>query len=463
LEDDDTRPWPRVCPESERFGVTAGIGLADYDVGQLRAGWYYNFWTVAYPSHPLGMGFAQTIRLSNDYDPGSDPICSRCPTWDELSAVVEQNPGSLFFVGNEPDRVVVQDEVHPEQYAQLYHDFYTFLKAQDPTCQVAIGGVVQPTPLRLAYLDLILDAYRQYYRRHMPVDVWNVHNYILPEYPDSPTIGAAIPPGISYETAVALAKSQYDPTKDHDNLEIFAEHMTQMRQWMSDRGYRDHPLILSEFGVVLPEMDPYGYTEGRVQAYMRGTFDWLTTACDPDIGYSLDGNRLVQSWAWFTLNDEYEFGNRNTHLFESSEGRPITELGMEYARYTATLPTTAVDLELRSVAFTHGEPEGRDTVTFTLTANVYNSGTGAADQVVICFSPPGNEPQEVVVPILRGGEESTVLVALPGLPVEGLHEVEVAVDPDDTIPECDPNDNRETVRLFVASHRHFLPLVSNDW
>ena len=59
------------------------------------------------------------------------------------------------------------------------------IKAADPTARVAIGGVTQPTPLRLRCLETVLAAYREQSGAEMPVDVWNVHNFILWEEPDA--------------------------------------------------------------------------------------------------------------------------------------------------------------------------------------------------------------------------------------------------------------------------------------
>ena len=98
-------------------------------------------------------------------------------------------PGSLWIVGNEPDRGPnpedctrgVQDDTYPEVYARFYHDVYAFIKQRDPSAQVAIAGLVQVTPGRLQYLDKVWQEYQNGYSSAMPVDVWNMHLYILPE------------------------------------------------------------------------------------------------------------------------------------------------------------------------------------------------------------------------------------------------------------------------------------------
>jgi hypothetical protein len=104
------------------------------------------------------------------------------PSMEKLPFYVRASPGSLWLIGNETDRrdwsipggALGQDEMLPETYAMAYHDIYQAIKAADPTAKVAIGGVIQATPVRLQYLTKIWDSYKSLYGTEMPVDVWNV-------------------------------------------------------------------------------------------------------------------------------------------------------------------------------------------------------------------------------------------------------------------------------------------------
>ena len=128
--------WAGVCPEGNRFGVAvAGAGIEAYDVGQLHAGWYHTFAVLGSPPHPAGMGYVQTVRISDD-GPFVDRACSACPTWNMVQAVALANPASVWVIGNKPDR---QDYTQVGRYAEIYHAFYTFLKAVDPTSQIAVA------------------------------------------------------------------------------------------------------------------------------------------------------------------------------------------------------------------------------------------------------------------------------------------------------------------------------------
>jgi len=241
------------------------------------------------------------------------------PPLSTIADIARSVPGSLWLVGNEPDRATWQDDATPVQYAAAYHQAYRAIKQADPTALVAIAGVIQPTPLRLHYLDSVLAAYQQLYGEAMPVDVWNVHNFILRE--ERGSWGAEIPPGLS-EDQGAL----YD-VDDNDNLEIFKSQILAFRRWMKDRGQRDKPLIVSEYGIVMPP--DYGFGPERVIRFLYGTFDFFLSASDPELGYPPDKNRLVQRWCWYSLADtEYPAGN----LLDPQTGQ-VTEVGQAWREY----------------------------------------------------------------------------------------------------------------------------------
>jgi hypothetical protein len=305
-----TTPSPSLYSTRDRFGFGAALpGVEQYDVEQLHAGWYLDWSAHLAPARPQGMEYVQMVKVGG----GKASVGSQ-----DLERIARTNPGSVWLIGNEPD-VLWQDDLAPPEYARVYHDLYGLLKSADPTCQVAIGGVSQPTALRLQYLDLILDAYRDLYGQMIPVDVWNVHNFILRE--ERGSWGVDIPPGISVD------QGQLFEIEDHDSLEIFRQQILNFRQWMKDRGERDKPLIVSEYGIVMPS--EYGFPEERVRDFMYATFDFFMTARDPDLGYAPDDGRLVQRWCWYSLSDTvYPTGN----LFDTGTGQ-ITPLGLAYGSY----------------------------------------------------------------------------------------------------------------------------------
>lgn len=306
---------PALYTLRQRLGVgAASLGVTDELAEKLGFGWYLDWNARADPSHSMVLEYVPMIRPKGG---------NAQPSGDKLAAAVAGNQGALWLIGNEPD-VRWQDGIEAEAYARLYHDMYAALKDLDPACQVGIGGVSQPTPLRLDYLDLVLEAYVDQFGEPMPVDVWNIHNFILREERDG--WGVDIPPGMPEQVGVLREIA------DHDNLRIFQEQIMDMRQWMRERGEQDKPLIVSEFGILMPE--DYGFPPERVAQFMLDTFEFMRTATDPENGYPADGNRLVQRWCWYSLADTvYPTGN-----LVSSENGGLTSIGRAFRTYAHSTP-----------------------------------------------------------------------------------------------------------------------------
>ena len=168
----------------------------------------------------------------------------------------------------------------------------------------------------------MLAAYQQLYARPMPVDVWNIHNYVLRE--ERGSWGAEIPPGLPDSQGMLYE------VDDSGNLDAWKSHIWTFRRWMRDRGYRDRPLIVSEFGIPMPS--DYGFGPNRVRSFLYATLDFLLSASDSTLGYPPDGNRLVQRWCWFSLADTgYPTGN----LFDS-QSRQMTSLGKAWQEYSSS-------------------------------------------------------------------------------------------------------------------------------
>lgn len=369
LSEDSSQADTMLC----RFGVNAPHGLRDYPVDELRMSWYQNYVTRLNPERPNGMDFIQTIRLSQT---GADSY-GVVPSTAVISQIAGSNPGAAWFVGNEPDRKFYQDDVEPHVYAKAYHDLYMVIKAADPTARVFAGSIVQPTPLRLMYLDKILNAYSDKYHKAMPVDGWSIHNFVLNEascvaFPASDCWGADIPPGIDATEGLRV------DVQDNDNLELFIEQVERFRHWMWINGYRDTPLYLSEYGVLMPENAGFNpdFTTERVSQFMRSTFDYMLTATHNEQGYPPDGNRLVQRFSWFST----DYTAFNGTLFDA-DSRGFTGLGLAYKEYTNAIQETVDFLPVRLMTPVVPLYDGKP-ITFTLTAQIANSGNGLAPQSV---------------------------------------------------------------------------------
>ena len=306
-------PIEELTPLSTEHSWRFGFGLAaSADPGRwalsLGAGWYLDWTATARPSD-LQLEHWPMVRVA--------PGCT-WPTPKDAARLARASPGQTWIIGNEPD-VIWQDNLSPEQYAEVYHSYYAAIRRADPSARLAVAGVAQPTPLRLAYLDRVLEAYERAYGRPMPVDVWTVHNFVLRE--ERGSWGAEIPPGFEDVMVGRL----YD-VHDHARLDLFEAQLREFRSWMAQRGYRNTPLALTEYGILMPT--EYGFPTEVVTDYLQATLDLLMRMVDPTSGYPADGNRLVQRWAWFSLSDvSFPSGD----LADLDTGR-LTEVGLAYRR-----------------------------------------------------------------------------------------------------------------------------------
>ncbi len=344
------------------------IDIHSYDAARLGAGWYHNYGTRRVPAQPGGIQHHQMVRAGIDL--------TRLP--ELLGPVVDANPGVVWIIGNEPDRYG-QDGLTATQYANFYQAIHSFVKSRDPSSRIAIGGVVQPTPIRLRYLDMILAIYQQQYGVPMPVDIWDIHNFILPE---NCSWGASVPPGL--EAYMSEAIPCHATLNEHGNLATFQQQIRNFRHWMNARGFRHQPLIISEYGILLSKY--HGYDHARVRDYMLATFDFMLNTTDSQIGMPGDGNRLVQEFAWFSLNywefDINTYFGLNGNLFDH-DSRQIMPLGLDYANYTKGVTIPTIDLALTNFTINPTTQQGPGNV--SLRAGFINQGGIAAQTVGVNF------------------------------------------------------------------------------
>ena len=440
-------PEGRLC----RFGVGAPTNIADYPVNNLRIGWYTDWGSALKPARPGGIEYLQMVRLAQT---GPTTYASS-PSASALPAMIAANPGALWVIGNEPDRRAWQDSLEPQVYAIAYHDLYGQIKNADPSSRIVAGSIVQPTPLRLQYLDLVLSSYRARFGVDMPVDVWNIHAFILQEkscsvscpYDPDCGWGAGIPPGMSDCTGKTYTIEQ------HDDLAIFKQFIVDFRRWMADNNYQDRPLIITEFGVLMPPdygTPPFG--PPRVNAFMNATFDYLSTAVGPS-GYGSDKGRLVQAWAWYSLSDNTSY---NGWLFDPVT-KARTALGNNFAAYTASVTPrinlTPVKLWTEPAAIT-GSGQAAGTA---LAAQVANNGNiaMATSTTVRFYSGDPNVggvqigTDQILWPLDGCANTGTARVTWTGA-TPGTVTVWAVVDPNNTLFESDEADNRLSAQITVG-------------
>lgn len=351
---------PKTIPLAQRigYGVTVSALSVYTDVADLGAGWYLDWGVRAAPERPANMEYVQMVRVHQklacgDYYHSDRVVCPYAtpldyvysPNRETIEAAALANPGSLWLIGNEMDRIdwayctewdgnhcttvahSGQDEILPETYAVAYHDLHTIIKAADPTARVAIGGVIQATPLRLQYLSAIWDHYQAIYTDTMPVDVWNVHNFIIQE--KARNWGAEIPAGIT-----ATVGEYVDEPETHIDMAIFDQQIRAFRQWMKDRGQQRKPLVVSEYGVLFHNgtLGLDANDAESIHDFMIDTFDYFYNTKDCTLGAPSDQCRLVQMWNWYSLDDAGGTFNPYARLYNATT-RQMTVTGERFRSY----------------------------------------------------------------------------------------------------------------------------------
>jgi len=454
---------PPVCRLGANVNSTYGEPpINGFDTAPLRLGWYIDYSARAYPSRPQGMNYTPVIRLKQT---GSDSYYS-IPEGQMLEDSVLAHKGEdvAWFIGNEPDRKYYQDDIEPQVYATAYHELREQIRAIDPTAEVIAGSIVQASDVRIKYLDLILESHQTQYGEPMAVDGWATHGFILNEVSCTnnplgiPCWGADIPPGVGDSYGLII------DVQDSDDFDIFKANIVRMRQWMADNGYRNTPLFLSEYGVLMPSgrFTP-DFTPERVSEFMTKSFNYaLYEGVDGQIGYPQDGNRLIQYLSWYSTSDNTDF---NGYLYDLSNGGQLSLMGENYAIEAATIND---DHDFTPLSISVGpqililEQGGDRKASVSVGVNIANAGNNLYPQAVPvrlfdAFPPAGGQSMGNGVANVAGcGEEAmtyiSILLPWDGESLDDLPQslvVFAQVNPDNTVPEVGAGENNNLISTVL--------------
>ena len=371
----DSPGCPVPLVQRQRYGFVAlrRNWPQRFDYALLHAGWCVDAARWSHDAIPESMDQALVIPVYTGYTVNSA----------SLGALVDNNPGVIWLVGNEPD-CIYQGDVWPEEYARIYHDVYTFIKGRDRMSLVSPGGIVQPTPLRLQYLDRVLAEYQALYGMPMPVDVWNIHNAILNEVRGA--IGGDIP---------------------------------------------------------------------------------LESMTDEVLGDPTDGNRLVQRWAWFSLDDPPFDWPTTTQGFNGNLFDPVTTdltaHGENYRSHTVSFPPLAyVDLGISAwnVLPTTDLAGPTETISRAVQVRVANVGTvdSGSFTVTLEYDGPLSDRLQQAVGTLPPVSSQWLQFTLADLQ-PGAYSLTVWVDPDDVVIESRECNNAVTGSVLAPIERLHLPVA----
>lgn len=501
---------PETVLANCRYGATPVFDVADNIpwLTTIGAGWFLTFGPNKPAVTPANDArFVPVLRVNEElsgetftgvwYVGGKNGPAAKT----YVQNLVATQPGALWLVGNEIDRLT-QDEITPAVYARAYHDIYGWIKEADPTAQVAISGLVEVTPARLWYLDEVWNSYQALYGTPMPVDVWNMHIYIINELLYDGQPGAAhIPVGFnpaSHPEIVLKRLSDLsnpnakemcaDPDiycyAEHDDMGIFAEQVVAMRTWMKAHGQQNKPLILSEYSLLWPYetfsngacdflIDERGncFDPVRVSTFMVNTFNYLENTKDANLGYPLDDNRLVQQWMWFSLYVPHETETEPAYPGAASnllnQGyTALTPMGTTFRNYVAAQPVKR-NLLVTQVAHPLVYTNGGGTTSATLSVYFKNNGnTAVTTPFNVTFYSDAAMTNVIGATTYTPKVEGCAMVTYESLSIQwnnlapGAHPFWVKIDTSGIVFETNENDNVGTGMVLVdPAAQAFLPTI----
>ena len=397
-----------------RYGVYATSFPGVPWLSTLGSGWYVTY-NPTPPSQNPGNGaeFVYTLRMAGGvFNPPLSTID------DDLV----NNPGALYLVGNEMEVnfPTSGDKTTPWDYAAAYKQAYDYIKQADPTARVAVGAMSMATPLRLDYMSEVWDAYLDLYGVNMPVDVWNVHIYILSERYLGSVVEhwAHFPMGHDqYYSNYAASLNAYllrgkefsdgstaslcwDTSDniyclaEHDSPEIIKDQIVAFRQWMKDHGQQNKPLILSEIALLhdASTWDENGnqFFEPRVSNFLGNVYGYLESeaAKDASLGYPADENRLVQQWSWFSLNVDPGWQGRLANLlvddhtsYPDGDINALTSVGLTHRNWVLNNASpSSFDLQAGTATNVETEAGSNGFGSAELEVSFRNNGTKTTNQ-----------------------------------------------------------------------------------
>ncbi|MFL7837309.1 MAG: CARDB domain-containing protein [Candidatus Promineifilaceae bacterium] len=478
-----------------RYGVSVTANELS-SVSKLGAGVYLSFLPYPPSEGPANDAeFAHIIHIRQEKGPNgylsswySDP-----PLDNGFANYISNNPGGKYLLGNEVDRKT-QGETYPEIYALAYHDTYHFIKDIDPTAQIAISGLVEVTPMRTQYLDIVWDTYMEVFGTAIPVDIWNMHLYPIPEVVKingqlKPTSG-----GVALGTDINLGRLESNQTPsdctnpydniycfaEHDDMDVFAEQVIRMRQWMKAHGQQNKPLIISEYSVLWPYvndgdgcflMDEFGncFDPDRMSKFVTNSFDYLNNAKSTNLGYPVDNYRLVQQWVWYSAYQDPGATGGSSNLVEPDRVT-LTKIGKTFRNYVSA-ETPYRNLVVDRAISDAVPAQSDDNATAQIGVIFRNNGNlDVQNPFNVTFYSNSGLTAEIgtvrINPEIAGCATASyeATVEWSGLS-QGTHKFWVVIDSDDEILESPAFNNPDNIGngiVVVYSDRLNLPLVTTN-
>lgn len=159
----------------DRFGVIlSDTNYYEQTLELLGVRWYQDY---SYDTRGIPKGTTKVLKVRSN----------RAPIADELQASARSRPGSYWMIGNEPNEPG-QDDVSPEDYAAVFHQYVSIIKGADPTARIVGPEILNfdttctgcaGFPSGHSWLDSFRRSYRSAFNTEPPIDIWSIHTYNL--------------------------------------------------------------------------------------------------------------------------------------------------------------------------------------------------------------------------------------------------------------------------------------------
>ncbi len=339
------------------FGIGAPYGIQGYNISEVGVGTLLDWGRYRTALLPPNIDYLPIIRVDDN---------SFRSSLSSLPYFISRNPGATWIIGNEPDsEVLYQDHVSAEKYAERFFSIASVIRASDPSARIGFGSVIQPTPIRLYYLDKAMKRLSKLAggmdKALALIDVYTFHAFILNEEqiynPVKKSWGAGWPLGYKSGTwpapeVISIAPGNDETWKTH-SIQIFKDRVIDIRKWMQKYGETDKPLWITEYGSLLPSTpgDFFRVSETDAIAYMSDSFDFMLGYRDPNLGYAQDENRLVQLYVWYSLNEDLEKFGGSLYDPKNHKITPLGKAFIDYDPAADVVPITNPDVYLDASYF----------------------------------------------------------------------------------------------------------------
>lgn len=319
------------------FGIGAASGVGGYDLSTLGVGGYLDWGLSRNREVPDNIHYFNVLNVS-------DSAYAAQPA--SLPNRLAKTPGAFWIIGNEPDSEVrYQDHISAESYAARYYELASIIRQHDSTARIGFGPIIQPTQIRITYLQKVLDRLVKLAGSRSKalglIDVYTIHAFILNEEQIYNSSGQAVSWGaglpIGYDSSwgapeIIRINGEANETWKTHSIDIFKQRIIRFREWMKAQGEQNKPLWITEYGSLFPSTGgSYLYVSDQdTIAFMEQSFEFVLGTKDKKLGYAGDEDRLVQHLLWYSLNEvRWRFGGS---LFDPAN-KTQTVVGERFVSY----------------------------------------------------------------------------------------------------------------------------------